>query len=118
MATAISSTTMLGASPQLTALIAAVDLRREAVENHQREFLDQSAPTEEAPASMSQAVQDNNALNEIWCEAIDAVALFPVTTVGDLAHKLAFMIEHQMGNGMDWLPELLADARTLAKMEG
>lgn len=46
-------------------------------------------------------------------EAIDAVANFPAATARDLHAKLAFMVKHDWGNGMDWLPELLADAERL-----
>ena len=43
---------------------------------------------------------------------------FTDPTAGDLAAKLAFMIEHDMSDGMDWLEELHADARRIAGLEG
>lgn len=48
--------------------------------------------------------------------AQSAVAAHPVSTAADLAAKLAFMVKHQMGDGMDWLEELYADARRVANL--
>ncbi len=57
-------------------------------------------------------------LSEACSAAQSAVAAHPVSTAADLAAKLAFMVKHQMGDGMDWLEELHADARRVAKLEG
>ncbi|MEE8612457.1 MAG: hypothetical protein V3V60_17255 [Sphingomonas aquatilis] len=57
--------------------------------------------------------------DELWaacCLAQSDVAAYPVSTAADLAAKLAFMVKHQMGDGMDWLEELHADARRVAKL--
>lgn len=50
--------------------------------------------------------------------AENAAAMHPVSTAPDLAAKLAFMVDREMGDGMDWLEELHADARRVAKLEG
>lgn len=55
-----------------------------------------------------------SAISDAQC----AVAGHPVSTGADLAAKLAFMIERQMGDGMDWLEELHADARRIVGLEG
>lgn len=57
--------------------------------------------------------------DELWaacCRAQSDVAAHPVSTAADLAAKLAFMVKHQMGDGMDWLEELHADVRRVAKL--
>jgi hypothetical protein len=64
------------------------------------------------------AIERDNELSDLSADAQCEVARFPVSTSADLAAKLAFMIERQLGNGMDWLEELHADARRIAKMEG
>jgi hypothetical protein len=51
-------------------------------------------------------------------DAADKVAVFLVTNAADLHAKIAFMVEREMFDGMDWSDELLADAAHLAKMEG
>ena len=54
-----------------------------------------------------------NALADAASAALDAVATYPVQSAADLAQKLAFMIEHDLGDGVDWLPQMLADVRAL-----
>lgn len=58
-----------------------------------------------------------DALSEACSAAQSAVAAYPVSSATDLAAKLAFMVEHEMGDGMDWLEELHADARRIANLE-
>ena len=60
----------------------------------------------------------SDALSEACSAAENAIAEHPVSTAADLAAKLAFMVDRRMGDGMDWLSELHADARRVAKMEG
>jgi hypothetical protein len=102
--------------PRLIALINVAPIAREAVERHQREVLDQYEPTLTTFSTDAhrQAIADNNALNDAAAEALDRVALFPAATVADLHAKLSFMVKHDMGDGVDWLTELLADAERLA----
>lgn len=63
------------------------------------------------------AVERSDELGNECADAQSAVAAHPVSTAADLAAKLAFMVKHQMGDGMDWLEELHADARRVAKLE-
>jgi hypothetical protein len=60
----------------------------------------------------------SDALASVAADAQSEVATFPVGTPIDLAAKLAFMVDHEMGDGMDWLEELHTDARHIAKLEG
>lgn len=108
-----------GPAPKLIALINAVPYAREAVERHQREVLDRYERTANGDfvGAGKQAVADNNALNDAAAEALDRVALYPAATPADLLTKLTFMAEHDMGDGRDWLPELLADAERIAGKE-
>jgi len=99
--------------PRLIALINAAPWARAAVERHEHEAIDM-APVDISPAERHQRVQDNNALNDAAAEALDRVALFPAATVADLHAKLSFMVEHDMGDGRDWLTELLVDAERIA----
>jgi hypothetical protein len=57
-------------------------------------------------------------LSEACSAAENAIAEYPVSTAADLAAKLTFMVERRMGDGMDWLEELHADARRIAGTEG
>jgi hypothetical protein len=54
----------------------------------------------------------NRTLNAIY-----TVTDFECVTLCDLHAKLAFMVKHQMGDGMDWLPEILADVARLSGEE-
>jgi hypothetical protein len=47
-------------------------------------------------------------------EAQLTVCRYPLTTMADLHAKLAFIVHHQMGGGMDWNATLLADAERIA----
>lgn len=64
----------------------------------------------------TEAANRSDALSEACSAAQSAVAAYPVSSAADLAAKLAFMVKHQMGDGMDWLEELHADARRVAKL--
>jgi hypothetical protein len=57
-------------------------------------------------------------MGEQSADAHDRVAVFLVRNAADLHAKVAFMVKHQMFDGMDWSDELLADAAQLAKMNG
>lgn len=58
-----------------------------------------------------------DAMYTMCANAQSAVAAHPVTTVADLHAKLAFMVKHDMGDGMDWTEELFADAARIAGVE-
>ncbi len=60
----------------------------------------------------------SDAHGEQAADAHSRVAVFLVRNAADLHAKVAFMIKHQMFDGMDWSDALLADAAHLAKMEG
>jgi hypothetical protein len=109
-----------GSSRELIALINAAPYAREAVERHQREVLDQYQPTltTSSPDAHRQAIADNNALNDAAAYALDRVALFPAANAADLHTKLSFMAEHDMGNGCDWVAQLLADVERITAAGG
>ena len=67
---------------------------------------------------LSAIIARNDQLNDATSDALDEVAHFPVATATDLQAKLAFMVKRDMGDGVDWLSELLADAQRLTKREG
>lgn len=58
-----------------------------------------------------------DAMYTVCADAQSAVAAHPVRTVADLHAKLAFMVKHDMGDGMDWTEELFADATRIAGVE-
>lgn len=59
----------------------------------------------------------NDALNNAEAELHNQVASLPVSTAIDLRAKLSFMVKNQMGDGIDWLDELLTDADRIASRE-
>lgn len=97
-------------SPGLAAAIANTIGRDAIVDQHQRLVLDNAVGRE----AINAALDANNALNDEWAESLDAVAAYPVDTVTDLRAKLAFMLEHEMGDGRDWLEEINADVLRIA----
>ena len=98
---------MTGAGLSSARTVTAAHLRRErAVERIKRD------------TGCTAAVERSDELGSECCNAQYAVALHPVSTAFDLAAKLAFMIQHDMSDGMDWLEELHADARRIAGLEG
>lgn len=103
-----------GISPALVALIADAGALDEAGDRHQRLVVDKAV----GDAAISAAIDENNALNDAYADALDAVALHPVSTVADLRAKLAFMSKHQMGDGRNWLDEISADVLRIASAEG
>lgn len=62
-------------------------------------------------------VMADDASAEAAAKADYAVANHQVSSVGDLDAKLAFMVARQMGDGIDWLAELLADVRRIGNAE-
>lgn len=64
---------------------------------------------------LSREVERNNELNALWCDAMDEVAHHPVSTAADLYTKLAFMREHQMGDGRNWLDMISQDVARIVE---
>ncbi|WP_298809695.1 hypothetical protein [uncultured Sphingomonas sp.] len=64
--------------------------------------------------ALSREIRRNNDLNDVWVNAMDEVAHHPVTTAADLKTKLAFMLEHHMGDGIDWLQTIAQDVSRIA----
>lgn len=64
---------------------------------------------------LSLEVERNNELNALWCDAMDEVAHHPVNTAADLNTKLAFMREHHMGDGRDWLDTISQDVARIVE---
>jgi hypothetical protein len=60
----------------------------------------------------------SNELCNASADADYAVAGFTPRSFADLRCKLAFMVENDMGNGSDWLPDILADLDRFVKVEG
>jgi hypothetical protein len=68
--------------------------------------------------SGAQAATDRqDAMYSMCADAQSAVAAHPIATAADLHAKLAFMVKHDMGDGMDWTEELFADAARIAGVE-
>lgn len=97
---------MAGAGLLHARTLTAAQLRRERATNRIMRYTGCAA-----------AIERSDELGNECCTAQHDVALHPVSTAYDLAAKLAFMIEHDMSSGMDWLEELHADARRIAKLE-
>jgi hypothetical protein len=106
-----------GTNPNLVALINVAPYAREAVERHEREVL-RGLPDGVSASERRQHVADSNALLNASVEALDRVALFPAATTADLHTKLSFMAEHDMGNGCDWVAQLLADIERITAAGG
>ncbi|MEG3083700.1 hypothetical protein U1707_08600 [Sphingomonas sp. PB2P12] len=77
-------------SPVLAALFVAEDAARIVAETHQ--------------------CDDND---NARCLVQYEIAHHPAATAGDLSAKLTFMLEQQLGDGMDWLPTILEDVQRI-----
>jgi hypothetical protein len=104
-------------SPDLAALFVVERAANTAVDKHQREVLDAPAPEGMSAEERTQQVWDNNSLNDAWADHQYAIAQHPAETMSDLKGKLAFMTEHQMGDGQDWLPTILEDVQRIEPAE-
>ena len=62
------------------------------------------------------AVDLSNALSDAFANALDEVAHRPVCTAADLNTKLAFMREHHMGDGRDWLDTISQDVARIMEV--
>ncbi len=113
-----------GISPEMAALLAEAEQKEAAYFAYQRAVLD---PAEQRHAAADDGAAEEAAKRE-WDAANDhfdmlveqasaaqlSVCHYPVTTAADLRAKLAFIVQHQMGGGMDWNATLLADAERIA----
>jgi len=95
----------------LASLIETARMLNDQVDRHQREVVDRA----NGQAAIRAAVAENNALGDVWVDALDEVAHHPVSTAADLRVKLAFMLENQMGDGRDWLETISKDAARVAE---
>lgn len=95
----------------LTALIDTARMLNDRVDRHQREVVDRAS----GQAAVRAAVVENNAIGDVWVDALDEVAHYPVSTSADLRLKLAFMLENQMGDGRDWLETISKDAARIVE---
>jgi hypothetical protein len=60
------------------------------------------------------ALERSDELGEAYCKAEDVVIGYPITTTADLVAKLAFMVEHRIGEEQGLLNTLHADAVRVA----
>jgi len=98
---------MTGAGLVHARTLAAAQLRRERASNRIRR-----------DTGCAAAGKRSDELTSECCAAQYDVGQHPVSTAFDLAAKIAFLVEHELGDGMDWLEELHADARRIAGLEG
>jgi hypothetical protein len=95
----------------LASLIETARVLNDQVDRHQREVVDRAS----GQAAIRVAVAENNALGDVWVDALDEAAHHPVSTAADLRLKLAFMLENQMGDGRDWLDTISKDVARIAE---
>jgi hypothetical protein len=107
---AIKTTTT---SPTLAAMFAACDAANAESDRHEREVLKAPAFETASDEERKSLVVANNVLNDARVSTMYAVCSHPVTTPQDLQTKLAFMVEFEMGDGMDWLPTILEDVQRI-----
>jgi hypothetical protein len=101
----------------LKSLMDAADAAQETLDRHDAEVLKPLQEAKADPAELSRQLQINNDLFELCARAEEDVAAAPVTTATELHVKLTRMVEWNLGNGRNWLPELLADAARIAAGE-
>ena len=95
----------------LASLIENARMLNDQVDRHQREVVDRAS----GQAAIRVAVAENNALGDVWVDALDEVPHHPVSTAADLRLKLAFMLENQMGDGRDWLDTISMDVMRIVE---
>ncbi len=95
----------------LASLIETARVLNDQVDRHQRDVVDRAS----GQAAIRVAVAENNALGDVWVDALDEAAHYPVSTAADLGLKLAFMLENQMGDGRDWLDTISKDVTRIVE---
>ena len=111
---AIKTIQTVATSPVMAAIFAACDAANAKAEEHQREVLEADTSKSGSEDERDAHVAANNALNDAWVTTMYTVCQHPVSTAPDLGAKLAFMVEFEMGDGMDWLPTVLEDVQRIA----
>lgn len=111
---AIKTIQTVATSPVIAAMFAACDAANAEADQHQREVLEADTFKSGTEAERATRVTANNALNDAWVTTMYAVCQHPVSTAADLRTKLAFMVEFEMGNGMDWLETVMEDVQRIA----
>ena len=111
---AIKTIQTVATSPVIAAMFAACDAANAEADRHQREVLETGAFETVCADERKAHVTVNNTLNDAWVTTMYAVCQHPVGTAQDLHAKLAFMVEFEMGDGMDWLPTVLEDVQRIA----
>ena len=104
---AIKTVQTVATSPVIAALFAACDAMNEATDRHEREVLKSSTFETNSTDERKANVTENNALNDAWVTAMYAVCQHPVATAADLRAKLAFMVEFEMGDGINSVADRL-----------
>jgi len=111
---AIKTIQTVATSPVIAAMFAACDAANAEADQHQREVLEADTFKSGTEAERATRVTANNALNDAWVTTMYAVCQHPVSTAADLRTKLAFMIEFEMSDGMDWLETVMEDVQRIA----
>ncbi|SFO02065.1 hypothetical protein [Sphingomonas sp. OK281] len=111
---AIKTIQTVATSPVIAAMFAACNAANAEADRHQREVLETGAFKTASADERKEHVTVNNTLNDAWVTTMYAVCQHPVGTAQDLHAKLAFMVEFEMGDGMDWLPTVLEDVQRIA----
>ena len=101
-------------SPDIAAMFAICDAANAEADRHEREVLEADTFKSGSEEERGAHVTANNALNDTWVTTMYAVCQHPVSTAPDLRAKLAFMVEFEMSDGMDWLPTVLEDVQRIA----
>jgi len=111
---AIKTIQTVATSPVIAAMFAACDAANAKADQHQHEVLEVDTFKSGTEAERGAQVTANNTLNDAWVTTMYAVCQHPVSTAPDLRDKLAFMVEFEMGDGMDWLETVLEDVQRIA----
>jgi hypothetical protein len=111
---AIKTIQTVATSPDIAAMFAICDAANAEADRHEREVLEADTFKNGSEDERGAHVTANNALNDAWVTTMYAVCQHPVATAADLRAKLAFMVEFEMGDGMDWLPTVLEDVQRIA----
>jgi hypothetical protein len=111
---AIKTIQTVATSPVMAAMFAACDAANAEADRHEREVLEADTFKSGTEAERATRVTANNALNDAWVTTMYAVCQHPVSTAADLRTKLAFMVEFEMGDGMDWLKTVMEDVQRIA----
>lgn len=116
-----ASRAIIGASPQLAALFAALDQADAASDTHERNVYDplfrQYTNTTPRPAAFAAALEECARLEDAVTAACDAVADFPASTLADLLAKTQRVLAIGYFDN-DGMPEkIVADIARVASQE-